>query len=83
MSADDDIIRQRISGRSVREIAKARRCSVAQINEAIDRWTATSIDDKIRKNTLALELARLDDLQETRNLLRPHAGRGGAKGNVH
>jgi hypothetical protein len=63
LADDDDFIRQR--GRSEREIAKARRCSVAQINEGIDRWAATSIDDKIRKNTLALELARLDELQET------------------
>jgi hypothetical protein len=31
------IIKQRINGRSVRAIAKARRCSVAETNEAIDR----------------------------------------------
>jgi hypothetical protein len=61
---DDAIIKQRIRGRSVRAIAKAQHTTVAAINEAIDRWTASTIDDKIRKNTLALELARLDGLQE-------------------
>jgi hypothetical protein len=61
---DDDIIRQRISGRSVRAFAKERGYSVARVNEAVDRWASTSIDDKIRKNTLALELARLGKLQE-------------------
>jgi hypothetical protein len=54
---DEEIIRQRISGRSVRAIAKAWRAIVAEINEAIDRWAASAIEDKIRKNTLALELA--------------------------
>jgi hypothetical protein len=31
----------------------------------LDCFTETTIDDKTRKHTLALELARLDDLQET------------------
>jgi hypothetical protein len=60
---DDDIIRQRISGRLVRAITQDRRCG--WVNEVIDRWAASTIDDKIRKTTLALELARLDELQET------------------
>jgi hypothetical protein len=60
---DDTTFRQRIAGRSVRAFAKAVGRSVAQINEAIDRW-AESATDKIRKHTLA-ELARLDELQET------------------
>jgi Mor family transcriptional regulator len=34
---DDAIIKQRIAGKSVRAIAKTQRCSVAQVNEAIDR----------------------------------------------
>jgi hypothetical protein len=61
---DDVIIQQRISGRSVRAIAKAQGCSVAQINQAIDRWAELAIDDKTRKHTLCLELSRLDELQE-------------------
>jgi hypothetical protein len=48
---DDTIIRQRIAGRSVRAIAKAQHCSVAQVNEAIDRWAESAITDKIRKHT--------------------------------
>jgi hypothetical protein len=37
---------------------------VAQINEAIDRWAVSAITDKLRTQSLALELARLDELQE-------------------
>src|SRR6516165_7760542 len=62
---DDEVIRQRISGRSARAIAKAQGCSVAEVNKALDRFTETTIDNKTRKHTLARELARLDELQET------------------
>ena len=62
---DDTIIQQRVSGRSARAIAKAQGCSVVEVNKALDRFTETTIDDKVRKHTLALELARLDELQET------------------
>jgi hypothetical protein len=48
----------------VREIANAQGRSVSQFNEVIDRWAEAAITDKIRKHTLALELARLDELQE-------------------
>jgi hypothetical protein len=37
---DDDIIRQRIAGKSVRAIAKTQRRSAAEINAVIDRWTS-------------------------------------------
>ena len=57
-------MRQRISGRSARAIAKAQATTVAEVNKALDRFTET-IDDKVRRHTLALELARLDELQET------------------
>lgn len=56
---DDELIEQRIRGRSVRAIAKAQGCSIAQINEAIDHWAATALDDKMRKHTLVLELRDL------------------------
>jgi hypothetical protein len=62
---DDEVIRQRISGRSARAIAKAQATTVAEVNKALDRFTEITIDDKIRRHTLALELARLDELQET------------------
>jgi hypothetical protein len=45
----------------VRAIAKA--TTVAAINEAIDRWAASTIDDKIRKHSGA-RASRLDELQE-------------------
>jgi hypothetical protein len=61
---DDVSIQQRISGRSARAIAKAQGCSVAEVNKALDRFSETTIDDKVRRHTLALELARLDELCE-------------------
>src|SRR5215471_16364515 len=36
-----------------------------RVNKALDHFTETTIDDKVRRHTLALELARLDELQET------------------
>lgn len=48
----------------MRAIAKRHGCSTAAINEVIDRWAESTIDDKLRKHSLALELARLDELQQ-------------------
>src|SRR6516164_10150201 len=62
---DDTIIQQRVSGRSARAIARAQGCTLAEVSKVLDRFTETTIDDKTRKYTLALELARLDELQET------------------
>jgi len=62
---DDTIIQQRVSGRSARAIARAQGCTLAEVSKVLDRFTETTIDDKTRKHTLALELARLDELQET------------------
>src|SRR5262249_3233753 len=62
---DDEIVQQRISGRSVRAIAKAQSCTLTEVNRVPDRFTEKTIDDRTRKHTLALELARLDALQET------------------
>ena len=59
---DDTIIQQRISGRSARAIARAQSCTLTEVNRVLDRFTETTIDDKTRKHTLALELARLDEL---------------------
>ena len=62
---DDTIIQQRVSGRSARAIARAQGCTLAEVSKVLDHFTETTIDDKTRKHTLALELARLDELQET------------------
>jgi len=45
---DDVIIQQRISGRSMRAIAKAQATTVAEVNKALDRFTETTIDGKVR-----------------------------------
>ncbi|HEY2529816.1 MAG TPA: hypothetical protein VGJ20_18045 [Xanthobacteraceae bacterium] len=58
------IIERRVGSRSVRAIAKTLGTTVAEVNKAIDFWAETAIDDKLRKNTLCLELARLDQMQE-------------------
>jgi hypothetical protein len=63
--SDDDIIQQRVSGRSVRAIARTFGVTGAEVNAVIDRFATATIDDKIRTHTLALELARLDELQDT------------------
>ena len=60
---DDEIINQRIAGSRVRAIAKASGTSVAEVNRVIDRWVETSVSPELRKQTLALELAGLDQLQ--------------------
>jgi type IV secretory pathway TrbF-like protein len=62
ISDDDDIVQHCVAGRSVRAIAKARRTS--EVNVAIDRRAGQVTTDKARKHGLALELARLDELQE-------------------
>src|SRR5215471_11476736 len=62
---DDVIIQQRVSGRSARAIARAQGCTLTEVSKVLDRFTETTIDDKTRKHALALELARLDELQET------------------
>jgi hypothetical protein len=62
--SDDEIIQQRIAGRSVRAIANAQRRGVAEINAVIDRWSSVALTAEARKHGLALELARLDELQE-------------------
>ena len=74
---DDVIIQQRISGRSARAIARAQGCTLTEVNRVLDCFTETTIDDKTRKHTLALELARLDELPHLRSIIfvirAPHA----------
>jgi hypothetical protein len=63
MSKNDEIIEQRISGRSARAIAKTLCVEPADITRALDEFADATIDEKVRKHTLALELARMDRLQ--------------------
>jgi hypothetical protein len=53
---------ERISGKSVRALAKSQGCSVAQVNQVIDAWAEEAINDQLRKRSLCLELERLDEL---------------------
>jgi len=39
-------------------------CSVAEVNRVLDLFAIATITDQVRKHTLALELARLDELHE-------------------
>ena len=59
----EDIIQARIRGESVRSIAKRFSCTLAEVHKVLDRFAEITIDEKTRKHTLALELARLDELQ--------------------
>lgn len=46
---EDRIIVERISGKSVRAIAKAAPVSVAEVNRVIDAWAEEAIGDQLRK----------------------------------
>jgi hypothetical protein len=59
--SDEDIIAQRVMGRSVRAIAKAQGTTAVAVNEVIDCWAASMVNVEIRNQTLVLELTRLDD----------------------
>jgi len=56
------IIQARIRGESARHIAKRLGCTLDDINDVLDRFAAATITNKLRTHTLALELARLDEL---------------------
>src|SRR5215831_8090710 len=60
----EDIVQARIRGESVRSIAKQLSCTLAEVHKILDRFAETTIDDKTRKHSLALELERLDQLQQ-------------------
>ncbi|GLR85833.1 hypothetical protein [Bradyrhizobium iriomotense] len=59
----EDIVQARVRGESVRNIAKRFGCSIADVNDVLDRFAAMTITNKLRVHTLALELERLDELQ--------------------
>lgn len=60
----DKVVEQRIRGRSVRAIAKALGTTAAEVNKASTFGQKRRSTTRFRKRTLALELARLDELQE-------------------
>jgi hypothetical protein len=60
----EDIVQARVRGESVRSIARRLSCTSAEVRAALDRFAETVVDDSTRKHTLALELERLDQLQQ-------------------
>jgi hypothetical protein len=60
----EQIIQARIRGESVRSIARRLGCTIDDVNDVLDRFASTTLTDKLRMHTLALELERLDGLQE-------------------
>ena len=58
------IIEARVRGESIRSISKRLGCSVADIHDVLDRFASVTISANLRTHTLALELERLDNLQQ-------------------
>src|SRR5262245_24674560 len=63
-SRDDCTLQERLAGRSARSISKELRCTVGEVNAALDR-TLPKIDNDARRRYVALDLNRLDGLLET------------------
>ena len=61
----EDIIEARVRGESVRSIAKRLGSTVDDVNDVLDQFASKTITAILRVHTLALELERLDGLQET------------------
>jgi hypothetical protein len=60
---DDFILQERLSGRSARSISKELRCTVADVDESLDR-TLPKITNEAKRRITALDLDRLDGLIE-------------------
>jgi len=58
---DDFILQERLSGKSARAISKQLRCTVGEVDAALDR-TLPKIDNDARRRYVALDLSRLDEL---------------------
>ena len=61
---DDYILEQRISGKSARAISKELRCTVGEVDAALDR-VLPKIDNAARLRYISLDLNRLDVLLQT------------------
>jgi hypothetical protein len=61
---DDYILEQRISGKSARAISKELRCTVGEVDAALDR-VLPKIDNAARLRYISLDLNRLDVLLKT------------------
>jgi hypothetical protein len=61
---DDFILQERLSGKSARAISKQLRCTVGEVDAALDR-VLPKIDNDARRRHVSLDLNRLDGLLET------------------
>ena len=61
---DDFILQERLSGKSARAISKQLRCTVGEVDAALDR-VLPKIDNAARQRHVSLDLNRLDGLLET------------------
>jgi hypothetical protein len=61
---DDYILQERLSGKSARVISKQLRCTVGEVDAALDR-VLPKIDNAARQRHVSLDLNRLDGLLET------------------
>jgi len=61
---DDFILQERLAGRSARSISKELRCTVGEVDAALDR-TLPQIDNAMRLRHISLDLQRLDALLKT------------------
>lgn len=59
----DAIIQARIRGYSTRQICKTLGCTPADVSDTLDNFARLTLTKSLRTHTLALELARLDELQ--------------------
>jgi hypothetical protein len=64
MIDSDAIIDARVRGESARSISRRLGVSLDDIFDVLDRWATQTITHKLRFHTLALELARLDEMQK-------------------
>jgi hypothetical protein len=58
----EEIIRARLGGESERAIARRLKITLADVRDALDRFSATVINHHTRLHTLALDLERLDEM---------------------
>jgi hypothetical protein len=58
---DDFILQERLAGRSARSISKELRCTVGEVNAALDR-VLPQLDNAMRLRHISLDLQRLDEL---------------------
>jgi hypothetical protein len=64
MLDEDSILREAIFGDPVKQIARRHKCSVAAVNVILDQHAAEMLTPAARARTLALEMRRLDQLEQ-------------------